>query len=395
MSSASDGPAKLSVEVRAGNHDRESCPVSFDLGFGLPPRKTIKLYELGSNEPERVSVGSCSGCCSESAVVSLIVDRLAAGLTRRYQAEIVDSGGCCDCGCGGSGVSLTHVPGSRVDLEIGGKLFTSYVVKEGIARPYCYPIIGPGGVGMTNLGPSDHPHHRSMYVAQGEVNGHDNWSELEGHACTVNKSLEVVAQGAVMGALRAAGDWVTASGQPILEERVCLCTWNLPGSARLLDWEITWAARYGGVFLGDTKEAGTLAVRVAESMEGRYTGLITNGYGGVTERETWGKRAPWCDYSGEVDGRKVGLAIFDHPSNLRYPTHWHVRDYGLFTVNQWGIHDFTGDWAQRGDYALPAGQELRFRFRVYIHEGGASEARVGDRFHDWATPPDVAVTVQE
>jgi hypothetical protein len=284
---------------------------------------------------------------------------------------------------------VTAVPGDRVDFAIGGKAFTSYVTRAGIARPFCYPVYGPGGVEMTNCGPADHVHHRSMYIAQGEVNGCDNWSELEGHARTVNKSVSVLTQGA-MGAIQATADWVGRSGQPILEERVCLCTYALPEGVRLLDWDITWAAVYGGVFFGDTKEAGTLSVRVNEQLEGRHAGRITNAYGGVTESETWGKRAPWCDYSGEVDGRRVGLAIFDHPDNFRYPTWWHVRDYGLFTANQWGLHDFTGDWSQRGDHALPAGQSLRFRFRVYIHGGDVADARVGDRFHDWAHPPTVA-----
>ena len=58
-----------------------------------------------------------------------------------------------------------------------------------------------------------------------------------------------------------------------------------------------------------------------------------------------------------------GIAIFDHPENLRYPTTWHVRNYGLFTANQWGIHDFTGDWSQRGDLTLEEGDALTF----YLH----------------------------
>jgi len=321
--------------------------------------------------------------------VTFVLEELAAGQTKRLSAEVIDAPPCCS-GNGGEGVALTHVPGERVDVAIGGQPFTRYVFKAGLARPYCYPVFGPGGVEMTNCGPADHIHHRSLYIAQGEVNGHDNWSELEGHACTVNKSVSILSQGA-MGALQATADWVTKAGQPLLEERVCLCTYALPEHLRVLDWDITWVACYGGVFFGDTKEAGTLSVRVNEQLEGRHTGRITNAYGGVTESETWGKRAPWCDYSGEVDGRKVGLAIFDHPENLRYPTYWHVRDYGLFTANQWGIHDFTGDWSQRGDYALPRGRQLRFRFRLYIHEGDVTEGEVAERFHDWATPPSVSV----
>jgi hypothetical protein len=379
---------KFAIEVAAGNHDRRHCPVSFTAGSAVPAGKSLKLTDVASGAA--VPVSYCGCCCSESPVVTFILDELPKGSKREFLAELIDAPSC--CGDGGEGVTLTHLPGDRVDIAIGGKPFTSYVIREGIARPYCYPVYGPAGVEMTNLGPSDHVHHRSMYIAQGEVNGHDNWSELAGHACTVNKSLAIVSQGA-MGGLRATGDWVTSGGQPILEEQVCVCTYALPDGLRLIDWDITWSACYGGVFFGDTKEAGTLSVRVNEQLEGRRSGLITNAYGGVTESETWGKRAPWCDYSGQVDGHAVGLAIFDHPDNLRYPTYWHVRDYGLFTANQWGIHDFTGDWSQRGDYSLPKGQQLRFRFRVYIHEGNVTDARVADRYHDWATPPTVSLLV--
>ncbi len=386
---STDATSRFALEVRAGNHDRLHCPVSFSAGRSLPPGKGLRLTDVASGA--EVPVSYCGCCCAEDPVVTFVMGELAAGGKREYLAEVIDAPGCCS-GDGGEGVTLTSLPGDRVDIAIGGKPFTSYVVRDGIARPYCYPVLGPGGVEMTNLGPADHVHHRSLYIAQGEVNGHDNWSELEGHACTVNRSVSIVAQGA-MGALQATADWVSAKGQKLLEEQLCLCTYALPDGLRLMDWDITWSACYGGVFLGDTKEAGTLSVRVNEQLEGRRTGLITNAYGGVTESETWGKRAPWCDYSGEVDGAKVGLAIFDHPANLRYPTYWHVRDYGLFTANQWGLHDFTGDWSQRGDYALPKGGQLRFRFRVYIHEGNVTEAKVADRFHDWATPPTVALLV--
>ena len=62
-------------------------------------------------------------------------------------------------------------------------------------------------------------------------------------------------------------------------------------------------------------------------------GAIVNSYGGSQEMETWGKRAHWCDYVGPVNGKTVGITIMDSPGNFRYPTYWHVRDYGLMTAN--------------------------------------------------------------
>ena len=56
--------------------------------------------------------------------------------------------------------------------------------------------------------------------------------------------------------------------------------------------------------------------------------------------KAWGRRSAWVDYSGEVNGENVGVAIFDHPANPNYPTYWHVRDYGLFSLNPFGQNSF-------------------------------------------------------
>lgn len=391
------------IEVAAGHHDRENVIVSFpcagDCGCGgshalieLEPDGTPGTAVLCQCVSDCSCEGDCEGDCGE---LVWIIPSLKAGETRRYQIGPAAEGSCgCGCGCAESapgGVSINLIEGDRADILIGGELFTSYVVKEGIARPYCWPVFGPGGAYMTNLGPSDHIHHKSMYVAQGDVNGHDNWSEMEKHASTVNRNLVVLAEGPVFGEILSISDWVTAKGELLLQEITKVRVYNLPDTARLMDWDITWYAAYQGVFLGDTKEAGTLAVRVAESMEVDNGGTIRNSYGGINDAECWGKRAQWVDYYGPVSTGIAGITLMDHPENLRHPTYWHVRDYGLFTANQWGVHDFTGDHSQRGDLALEAGDALNFLFRAYIHAGDTDQAAVGARYLDFIYPPKVTV----
>src|ERR1051326_5279689 len=54
---------------------------------------------------------------------------------------------------------------NRLRVEINGHLFTEYYFKD-VPRPYCYPLIGPGGAAMTRNWPMnttpdeehDHPH---------------------------------------------------------------------------------------------------------------------------------------------------------------------------------------------------------------------------------------------
>jgi len=112
------------------------------------------------------------------------------------------------------------------------------------------------------------------------------------------------------------------------------------------------------------------------------TGRIVNAAGDI-DGEAWGKAARWVDYSGMIDGKQVGVAILDHPTNLRHPTHWHARDYGLFAANPFGLHDFTKAAPGAGAHTIPSGGSLTFRHLVVLHEGDAEAADIEGRWQRW------------
>src|SRR4051794_33838286 len=80
-------------------------------------------------------------------------------------------------------VKLTQTA-TTVKVEIDGKEFTTYRFLAGddpaFHRPFCYPVLAADGQGVTSdqivTNPKEHPHHRSVWVAQGDVNGVDHWS---------------------------------------------------------------------------------------------------------------------------------------------------------------------------------------------------------------------------
>ena len=92
------------------------------------------------------------------------------------------------------------------------------------------------------------------------------------------------------------------------------------------------------------------------------------------EKDVWGRRSEWLDYSGKINGVPVGVAVFDHPSNPRAPTYWHTRAYGLLANNIFGLHDFEHDPSRDASLTIRPGQPLRFRFRVIIHPGDVNSA---------------------
>lgn len=297
-----------------------------------------------------------------------------------------------DSPAAGQGVQITQLT-NRLRVEINGRLFTEYFFQD-VPRPYCYPLMGPGEAPMTRNWPMaatpneehDHPHHRSLWFAHGAINGQDFWSEEKRFGKTVHDGFVEVKSGAESGVIKSRNNWVAADGTVVCRDERTLRIFNSRNAnERLFDFEITLFASHGPLTLGDTKE-GTMAVRLAETM--RLKGPVGHGHivnsAGVRDDATWGKRADWCDYYGLVEGKTVGLAIFDHPKNPRHPTWWHVRDYGLFAANPFGQHDFERLRDKTaGDLVVPAGQSLTFRYRFYLHEGTEKEAKVAERYSEY------------
>jgi hypothetical protein len=302
-------------------------------------------------------------------------------------------------GCAGltkEGV-VVRQSGDRVRIEIERELFSEYRY-QGVSRPFLYPVIGPGGMRMTRNWPmeeaegeaQDHPHHKSLWYSHGAVNGHDFWSESQNAGRTVHVEFLELSSGREVGVIRSRNRLIAKDGTVVGTDERTLRVYNRTDH-RMFDFEVTLRASHGELTFGDTKE-GTMAVRLAETMRltpneanrGRAGGHIVTSEG-VRDGQTWGKRAAWVDYHGPVEGGIAGVAIFDHPKNPRHPTWWHVRDYGLFAANPFGIHDFEKQPAGTGDLRVPAGESVTFRYRFYIHRGDEREADVARHYEDYAT----------
>ncbi|MCA1684467.1 MAG: PmoA family protein, partial [Planctomycetia bacterium] len=302
----------------------------------------------------------------------------------------------------GTGVEF-RPDGPNLGVFVGGKLLTVYRADEP-TKPYYYPVIGPTGAEFSRAYPMktdvagetrDHPHQRSLWFTHGDVNGYDFWA-----SDPVNKpnpkfgsiretSRTILAAGPVVGVMRTTDDWLGPDGEAVCEDERVVRVFDT-AVARIIDFDVTLKATRGSVTFGDTKE-GMFGVRVASSMDvmkgkTRLEGKITNAEG-VTDDAAWGKASPWVDYVGPVNGKTVGVAILNHPASFRYPTTWHVRTYGLFAANPFGWHDFG--MKKSGAYTLPKGEQVRFRYRLILHEGDTAKARPADAFKAYSEPPAV------
>jgi hypothetical protein len=291
----------------------------------------------------------------------------------------------------------------EVPIATGGKPFATYLSGDG-PKPYYFPVIGPTGASYTRAYPmkavkgedEDHPHQRSLFFTHGNVNGFDFWASDPKNkpnpkfGSIKETSRTIVHNGQLAAVLRTTDDWLGPDGKKVLEDEREVAFYGL-GKNRIMDFDITLKASNGPVTFGDTKE-GMFGLRVASSMDVKSKtnsgGKIVNAEG-ITDDAAWGKASPWVDYTGPVEGKTVGIAILNHPDSFRYPTTWHVRTYGLFAANPFGWHDFGQP--KSGEYVLPKGESIRFRYRLILHAGDTGTANLPAEFQAYARPPRVEI----
>ncbi len=296
-------------------------------------------------------------------------------------------------------VSIVQGDGKATVL-MNGKLFTEYVY-EGHVKPILYPIVGPHGVKMTRHHPmvqgvdneaNDHPHHESLWFTHDGVNGANFWSAHTSKA-KQGRTARAVQTDMEIGEseLRTENEWRDADDNIVCTDSRVLRfgTWT---GARYIDYRISIHATRGDVTFADTKE-GTMAIRThpllrisSDKKHGNHTvaGHAINSEG-HTDGELWGKRAKWVDYWAPVEGKTVGIAIFDHPQNPRHPTWWHARNYGLVAANPFGVHDFEKKPEGTGDMLIQDGSSVTFRYRFVFHEGDAETAKINDHYAIFAS----------
>jgi hypothetical protein len=285
-----------------------------------------------------------------------------------------------------------HFVPDKIAIDIDGKPFTEFHYGTDVGKPFLAPLRAASGTIVTRRYPmekiagesTDHLHHRGLWFTYDDVNGIKFW---ENDPSYTNPNIgHVVARGAQWadqgkdGTLTLDFDWKGPQGKVLLAEHRIMTFYSNP-TLRIIDFDITLTAPEKVVF-GDTKE-GAFAIRLADALTEKKGGRMTNAEGKSGMAEVWGHRSKWVDYSGTIDGEKLGVAIFDSPANPRYPTYWHARDYGLFALNPFGQKAFDKN-APESHWTLDAGRQLRFLWRVVIHPGDTAGANIAELYDEFA-----------
>lgn len=309
-----------------------------------------------------------------------------------------------------SGFSIEKTPSGGAVVKLDGKFITEYVVDQA-NKPYLWPLVTPDGLTMTRAYPMktiegeqhDHPHHRGICFGHESINGADSWAEkatfeeqeakkpgsgqarIAALGAQKHREFTKISADAGKAELVALTDYVDAAGKVSGQDERRI-TFQLVNGMLALDFDITFTAGTEPVTFADKKDAG-FSIRVPTSMavDSKQGGRIVNSEG-HTDKDAWGKRAKWCDFSGPVDGKTAGVAMLNHPTSFRFPTPWHARTYGLFTANPFGTKSLDKD-APDGAFTLKPGDKVTLRHRLIFHAGDEKAAKIAEAYEAYAKMP--------
>jgi hypothetical protein len=276
-----------------------------------------------------------------------------------------------------SAAKITAVKvGSKINVTIDNKYFTSYIFSGDEKYPFFYPVNGPvSGGSVTSMRNGEYPHHSSLFFGCDLVNGGNYWQEGLERGRIISVNAEIVKQG---------GDTVLITDE---------CIWSRPGaispikdtrkititspsvSVSQIDVEIKMEMLID-VTIKKTNHS-LFSARMAADLSVKNGGTMINAEGIKSEKDTFGKNSPWMDFYGKRGDAIEGLAIFQNPANPWYPSPWFTRDYGFMSPTPMY-------WPENGtDIVMKKGTVLDLRYRVLVHAGDHNQAKIAEAFEKY------------
>jgi hypothetical protein len=279
-------------------------------------------------------------------------------------------------------------------VRVNGKDFTVLRFGANRYKPYLRPLLTASGKPVTRGYPDDPqpgeiltiPHQVGLYVGFEKLSGYDfneldpSYDKKHRRGKIVIKEVKKMQGGPDQGVLDFTADWVTPEGRVLIEQEEELTFYAEPKNCRAMDMKIVLRPKDRVEF--EDENDGIAALRLGAPFVEENGGRVFNFTGTEGANQVIGKRSPWIEYEGTLDGNeKVGVMVMDHPDNYNFPLRWKVRPWGLIYFSSFGEHEFYEEKSPPYDvyHGVPPNgvkdmglklrkdEALTFQFRILIH----------------------------
>lgn len=268
-------------------------------------------------------------------------------------------------------------------------------------KPALHPVRAPGGTVLSTMTPEDHPWHRGLWFTIKLLNDENFWEEVPPYGVLRHVEEPSVDGPDGDGRVTVAGTvrWTRPDRETtaVTEERR-LTHVPLGEGAYAIDVDTTLVPAVDTTF--DRTEFTTWGGYGGLALRGRPdwhdTRLLLGGSGGDAEGQARviGEPGPWCDLSGPVGGEGpasegiAGIAILDHPANVRHPTPWYGSTRAATYGDEGWSNFLNAAFLFHEPLTVRGGEPLRLRYRVVVHDGVWDRERVTDAWDRYASGDD-------
>jgi len=276
-----------------------------------------------------------------------------------------------------------------VALLSAGKVVWQFNFDKARDKPYFHPLATVDGSVLTWNRPGDHVWHRALWFSWKTINKLNYWEENRktqlSRGRTEIKDVKVALLKDSSAKIEVALSYHPPGKPEVMSEKRTM-TISIPDSDGLyrIDWVSVFTATGEDALLDRTPISGEpggrgfggyagLSIRMAKATRG-WQIIDSKGRKGDAIKGKPG--AVWVDASGKTtSGKEAGVAIFDHPSNLRHPTPWYIAK---------GMPYFSPAILYNKSYLLAKGKTLTLKYRVLVHPGDADKGMLDKEFKAFA-----------
>ncbi len=228
-----------------------------------------------------------------------------------------------------------------------------------------FPVNTPSGERVVDFAPSDHRHHRGIFLAWHSITGKKKadfwgwgeWAPTKGRVIK-NLSISLVEADSARAKLRIRNGWLVED-EAMISEVLTVVAREEKG-AYVIDLDY-WLTPTQDVTLDQTAFGG-LCVKARRDDRAVYAspeGEVKLPAPHYLKPETDWPAAEWYDYMIELsNGKTIGVGVLDHPDNP--PSTWH---------NLAPIAMINPCIVAPGPVNLKEGKPLHLRYRVIVHDG--------------------------
>lgn len=234
-------------------------------------------------------------------------------------------------------------------------------------KPHLHPVRTPSGYVLTQVEPADHPWQRGVWFVVKFVDGDNFWEEGDPRGWGVQRHAAPPVTSDDGRTVEGDLAWVRPDRTTVaVTEHRRLTHVELGDGAYAVDWDVTLRAP-GGAVLDRSPYNGTW---------GGYSGLAFRG------RADWGDtrllvddgsehdrvaphRSRWCDLSSAAGG----VCVLDHPANPSHPVPFYATCRAGAGYGEGWSNTLYPAFLWDRPLRLDAGDDLRFRYRLAVHDG--------------------------